>query len=101
MHSHLKKSHADARIAKLATLSNTIDWALAETLAFGSLLFQGYNVRLSGQDVGRGTFSQRHLILTCQESGDVHIPLNHLSEKQSSILEVRHIRHLIIKSVVY
>lgn len=56
-----------------------IDWATAEALALGSLLYQGFNVRLSGQDVGRGTFSQRHGMLVDQETGQILIPLNGLS----------------------
>jgi len=46
-----------------------LDWSTAEALAIGSLLYQGYNVRLSGQDVGRGTFSQRHAMLVDQTTG--------------------------------
>ncbi|KAG8142576.1 putative Dehydrogenase E1 and transketolase domain containing 1 protein, partial [Naja naja] len=65
-----------------------LDWATAEALAFGSLLCQGFNIRLSGQDVGRGTFSQRHAMLVCQETGETHIPLNHMSADQKGFLEV-------------
>jgi probable 2-oxoglutarate dehydrogenase E1 component DHKTD1 len=57
-------------------------------LAIGSALLQGYDVRLSGQDVGRATFSHRHAMLVCQQTDRVHIPLNHLDEKQNSFLEV-------------
>lgn len=46
-----------------------LDWATAEALAFGSLLHEGYNVRISGQDVGRGTFSHRHAMLVDQSTG--------------------------------
>ena len=46
-----------------------MDWSTAEAMAIGSLLYQGYNVRLSGQDVGRGTFSHRHAMLVDQSSG--------------------------------
>ncbi|MEM8854393.1 MAG: 2-oxoglutarate dehydrogenase E1 component, partial [Pseudomonadota bacterium] len=60
-----------------------IDWALAEALAFGSLLEDGYPVRLSGQDVERGTFSQRHSVLYDQETEDRFIPLNNLKEGQA------------------
>lgn len=56
-----------------------IDWALAETFAFASLMYQNYHVRISGQDVGRGTFSQRHMMLVDQETDEPHIPLNALS----------------------
>lgn len=56
-----------------------IDWALAEHLAFASLLIEGKNVRLSGQDVARGTFSQRHAVWIDQKRGTSYIPLRHLS----------------------
>jgi 2-oxoglutarate dehydrogenase complex dehydrogenase (E1) component-like enzyme len=53
-----------------------IDWASAESLAIGSLLNEGYNVRLSGEDVTRGTFSQRHIGFYDQVSNEVFIPYN-------------------------
>jgi len=59
-----------------------IDWATAESLAFGSLLEEGYPVRLVGQDSGRGTFSQRHSVLRNQVNNSRYIPLNNISEKQ-------------------
>ena len=59
-----------------------IDWSTAEALAFGSLLDDGFSVRLSGQDSGRGTFSQRHSVLRNQENHDRYIPLNNISIKQ-------------------
>jgi 2-oxoglutarate dehydrogenase E1 component len=52
-----------------------IDWATAEALAYGSLVEEGYRVRLSGQDSGRGTFSQRHAVWTDQQSGEKYVPL--------------------------
>ena len=61
-----------------------IDWATAEALAFGSLAIEGTPVRLSGQDVGRGTFSQRHSILYDQQDEHRYIPLNALSPHQAS-----------------
>jgi 2-oxoglutarate dehydrogenase E1 component len=57
------------------------DWATAEALAFGTLLQQGFGVRLSGQDVGRGTFSQRHAILYDQNTEQRHIALKGLAQK--------------------
>ncbi|AWW75123.1 2-oxoglutarate dehydrogenase E1 component [Erythrobacter sp. KY5] len=54
------------------------DWATAEALAFGSLVMEGYNVRLSGQDSGRGTFSQRHAVWVDQKTEDKYVPLNTL-----------------------
>ncbi len=59
------------------------DWATAEALAFGSLLTEGYPVRLSGQDSVRGTFSQRHSALVDQETEDRYYPLNHIREGQA------------------
>ena len=60
-----------------------IDWAGAEALAFASLLAQSHGVRLSGQDVGRGTFSQRHGVLWDYKTGEDYTPLNHLSKNQA------------------
>ncbi len=60
-----------------------IDWAGAEALAFASLLAEGHPVRLSGQDVSRGTFSQRHSVIWDYETGQSHTPLNHLEAGQA------------------
>ena len=60
-----------------------MDWATAETLAFGSLVLEGTPVRLSGQDSGRGTFSQRHLELYDSETGERYVPLRHLAPDQA------------------
>jgi len=68
--------------------AKNIDWSTAEALAFGSLLLQGYNVRLSGQDVGRGTFSHRHALLIDQENNRSFVPLNSLNPNQANFLEV-------------
>ncbi len=57
-----------------------IDWATAEALAYGSLLDEGYGVRLSGQDSGRGTFSHRHAVFTDQENGERYTPLDSVRE---------------------
>ena len=61
-----------------------IDWATAEALAFGSLLEEGYPVRLVGQDSGRGTFSQRHSVLRNQIDNSRYIPLNNISKYQKN-----------------
>lgn len=53
-HKHLEKTHIQGRIKKMNSQDAKIDWATAESLAIGSLLYQGFNVRISGQDVGRG-----------------------------------------------
>ena len=59
-----------------------IDWATAESLAFATLLKEGYGIRLSGQDVGRGTFSHRHAVLYDQENEDRFVPLRHFTKDQ-------------------
>ena len=53
-----------------------LDWSTAENLAFGTLLTEGFSVRLSGQDSGRGTFSQRHAVLRNQDNHERFVPLN-------------------------
>ncbi len=68
---------------KMIETGEGIDWATAEALAFGSLLLEGHPVRLSGQDVERGTFSQRHAVLIDQENEARHTSLNHLRPGQS------------------
>jgi len=64
-----------------------VDWAMGEALAFGSLLKDGVHVRLSGQDVERGTFSHRHHVLHDQHrDGVTYIPLNHLHPQQAEYI---------------
>ena len=75
------KGVLDKRL-EAVTSGEGIDWAGAEALAFATLLAEGHGVRLSGQDVGRGTFSQRHSVLWDYETGQPHIPLNHLQPDQ-------------------
>ncbi len=60
-----------------------VDWAMAESLAYGSLVLEGTPVRLSGQDSARGTFSQRHLEFYDYEDGKPYIPMQHLSKEQA------------------
>jgi 2-oxoglutarate dehydrogenase E1 component len=60
--------------------SGQVDWALAEALAIGSLLHEGVNVRLTGQDTRRGTFSHRHAVLVDYTNADEYIPLAHIDE---------------------
>ncbi|XP_038217145.1 probable 2-oxoglutarate dehydrogenase E1 component DHKTD1 homolog, mitochondrial [Zerene cesonia] len=87
IHPHLAKTHVKNRLNKIAS-EKDIDWATAEALAIGSLLLEGRHVRLSGEDVGRGTFSHRHAMLVDQELETIHIPLNHIREDQKGFLEV-------------
>jgi 2-oxoglutarate decarboxylase len=65
-----------------ALRDNSIDWALAEALAFGSLVLEGTSVRLSGQDAGRGTFSHRHAEYHDYETDEVYTPLAHIAPDQ-------------------
>ena len=67
------------------------DWAVAEQLAFGSLLLEDFTVRLSGQDVERGTFSQRHAVWTDQANAKVHIPLYDLPNSSKSRVTNSHL----------
>src|SRR5579885_85840 len=69
--------------AKAIESGENIDWATAEALAFCTLLSEGNPVRLSGQDVERGTFSQRHSVLFDQENEERYVPFNHLREGQA------------------
>ena len=62
-----------------------IDWATGEALAFGTLLTDGHRVRLSGEDVQRGTFSQRHAVLIDQTNQNEYVPLNNIREGQAKI----------------
>ncbi len=68
---------------KMFKTGNGVDWATGEALAFGSLLIEGYPVRLSGQDSTRGTFSQRHSGFINQETEERYYPLNNIREGQA------------------
>jgi len=68
---------------KLYFEDKKVDWALAELLAYGSLLVEGHPVRLSGQDVARGTFSHRHAMLRVEDSEQEYVPLNNLNSNQA------------------
>ena len=67
---------------KMAAGATPINWGFAETLAYGSLIDSGNPIRLTGQDVGRGTFSHRHAVLHNQKDASVYVPLQHMSEDQ-------------------
>jgi 2-oxoglutarate dehydrogenase E1 component len=68
---------------EMLKLGKNIDWATGEALAFGSLLLEGYPVRLSGQDCTRGTFSQRHSAFVDQVTEEKYYPLNNIKNGQS------------------
>jgi 2-oxoglutarate dehydrogenase E1 component len=73
---------------KMIETGENIDWATGEALAFGSLMKEGFDIRLSGQDVERGTFSQRHSVLYDQETEERYVPLNRLEDNQKTEYEV-------------
>ncbi|KAF8448447.1 E1 subunit of 2-oxoglutarate dehydrogenase [Terfezia claveryi] len=81
VHKNLQRILANRK--KTVEEGKGIDWATAEALAFGSLLKEGKHVRLSGQDVERGTFSQRHAVLHDQENEETYTPLQHISKDQA------------------
>jgi 2-oxoglutarate dehydrogenase E1 component len=72
-----------ARRAKMGDGSAPLDWAFAEAAAFGSLVLEGNRVRLSGQDSGRGTFSQRHAVLFDTQTGKAWVPLAELRSESN------------------
>ena len=78
------KKVIDERL-KMQTGEQLLNWGAAETLAYASLLDEGYLVRLTGEDVGRGTFSHRHAKLHNQTDGSVYIPLCHIKENQPRV----------------
>ena len=80
-HKRIKKIYNDREQSIIE--GKNIDWATAEALAFATLLKDGYGVRLSGQDVGRGTFSHRHAVLYDQENEKRFVPLRHFRKEQA------------------
>lgn len=81
LHSKLQRLYKNR--ADIIANGDGLDWAFGEALAFASLLDEGIPIRLSGQDSQRGTFSQRHSVLSDMKSGSRHVPLNHLSKDQA------------------
>lgn len=71
---------------KMAAGAMDVNWGFAETLAYGTLLNEGYPIRLTGQDVGRGTFSHRHAVLHDQNNGGTYVPLQNVSEYQPTFV---------------
>ena len=67
---------------RMAAGAMALNWGMAETLAYASILAEGHPVRITGQDVGRGTFSHRHAVLHNQKDAETHTPLENLSPEQ-------------------
>ena len=84
LHSRVKKIVEDRR--KMTAGALPLDWGYAETMAYATLLDQGYSVRLSGQDCGRGTFAHRHAVLHNQVSMGAHVPLRELTDKANFLV---------------
>lgn len=85
-HSRLEKIMGDRH--KMAAGALPVDWGYAETMAYATLLNEGYAVRLSGQDSGRGTFFHRHAVWHNQIDGNSHVPLRNLKENQPNFLVI-------------
>ena len=83
IHRQVAKILEDRR--KMAAGAMPVNWGMAETLAYATLLQAGYPVRLTGQDVGRGTFSHRHAVLHHQKEEATYVPLEHVSDEQAPL----------------
>lgn len=84
VHRNLKRILGNRQ--KMIDEGRNIDWSTAEALAFGTLVAEGTHVRVSGQDVERGTFSQRHAVLHDQVNENTYTPLQHISKDQGSFI---------------
>jgi len=86
LHSRVNKLIEDRR--KMTAGSLPIDWGYAETMAYATLLRDGYSVRLSGQDCGRGTFAHRHAVLHNQNKREALVPLRSINSNQAQFLVI-------------
>ena len=80
LHRQVTKIMEDRR--KMSAGAIPINWGYAEIMAYATLLHEGFGVRLTGQDVGRGTFAHRHAVLHDQKEGRIHVPLEHIADGQ-------------------
>ncbi len=86
LHSRVAKIKSDRM--KMGVGAKPIDWGFAEIMAYASLVDEGYNVRLSGQDCGRGTFFHRHAVFHNQLKAEAYVPLRNISESQGNFLVI-------------
>ncbi len=86
LHRRVEKIMEDRR--KMAAGTIPLDWGMAENLAYATLINEGYPIRISGQDSGRGTFFHRHATLHDQNSREVHVPLRNMHEGQPRFLVI-------------
>ncbi|HLJ59763.1 MAG TPA: 2-oxoglutarate dehydrogenase E1 component [bacterium] len=84
VHPKLTQAIARRRMAVEGTAPISVDWATAEQLAFATILADGVSLRLTGQDVARGTFSQRHAVLHDVETGSTYVPLQALPQARAA-----------------
>ena len=84
MHRKLERVREKRHTALDAADDRTVDWSLAEELAFASILADGTSVRLTGEDVERGTFSHRHAVFHDVETGGVHVPLQSIPQARAA-----------------
>ena len=84
-HLHRKLKRVLESRVDAANGNRPVDWATAELAALGTLAVEGHPIRLSGQDSGRGTFSQRHAVLHDTQTAESYTPLNHLGEPQANV----------------
>jgi len=86
LHPKVDKIYDNRR--KMAAGAMAVDWGFAETLAYATLVDEGYNVRLSGQDAGRGTFFHRHAVLHNQQDETTFVPLRNVGDENSQFLVI-------------
>src|SRR5690606_306644 len=84
LHPRVERIIDDRR--KIGAGEQPMDWGFAETMAYATLLRDGYSIRLTGQDSGRGTFFHRHAVLHNQDDASTYVPLQHLDTGDADIL---------------
>jgi len=84
---HAKIKRLFKQRMKMVRGERPVDWAIGEQGAWATLLDQGFHVRISGQDSGRGTFSHRHAVITDVSNGDEHYPLDHISDARFDAID--------------